>query len=80
MMKQPRNHTQCPTAPMTAQPTIPTAAQRANSFFFIPGRSATAPRVGPSTATTTVTKEAAYPQKARYSALVSPAASARALK
>ena len=44
---------------MTAQPMTPTATQRVNSFFFMSGRSAMAPRVGPSTATTTVTKEAA---------------------
>ena len=38
---------------------MPTATQRMNSRFFMPGRSATAPSVGPSRATTTVTKEAA---------------------
>lgn len=80
MMKHPKNHTQDCTSPITAQPAMPTATHRANSFFFMPGRSATAPRVGPSTATTTVTKEAAYPQKARYSASVSPAAPASPLK
>ena len=59
MTKQPRNHTQDWTRPITAQPAMPTATQSRKSRFFIPGRSATAPRVGPSTATTTVTKEAA---------------------
>ena len=80
MTKQPRNHTQDWSRPITAQPATPTATHSTKSFFFMPGRSATAPRVGPSTATTTVTKDAAYPQKARYSASLRPAAPASPLK
>ena len=54
-----RNTSHSLTNPSAAQPTTPTARAQENSLIFMPLRSATAPRIGPSRAQAMVAMDAA---------------------